>query len=61
MRTGYFCQPVYVEYIEMCFPHFPWRAAADVSAALGENPVSDSVLGAHAPGDLDRRDSILNR
>jgi transposase len=43
MRTAYFW-PVYGEHNEVCFPYFPSREAANVYAALGEDPVSGSVL-----------------
>ncbi len=43
MRAAYFW-PVYGEHNEVCFPYFPSREAANVYAALGENPVSGSVL-----------------
>lgn len=43
MRNAYFW-PVYGEHNEVCFPYFPSREAANVYAALGEDPVSGSVL-----------------
>lgn len=43
MRTAYFW-PVYGEHNEVCFPYFPSREAANVYAALGEDPISGSVL-----------------
>jgi len=43
MRAAYFW-PVYGEHNEVCFPYFPSREAVNVYAALGEDPVSGSVL-----------------
>jgi transposase len=43
MRTAYFW-PVYGEHNEVCFPYFPSREAANVYAALGVDPASNSVL-----------------
>jgi transposase len=43
MKTAYFW-PVYGQHNEVCFPYFPSREAANVYAALGADPASDSVL-----------------